>query len=179
MLTMEKTGTATTALFARLYQGAHGWLEGAIETLTPAQAAWIPAGLALPAGAHYAHVLLSEDFLVGGALQGGAPLAMSSWQGRTGISELPPPAVWDEWARRVVVDLPQARQYAQAVNAATDSYLAGATDDDLAREVDLSAFGLGVQTVEFLLKSLLLNAAAHCGEIACLKGLQGAKGYGF
>jgi len=33
--------------------------------------------------------------------------------------------------------------------------------------------------VEFLLNNLLYNAAAHCGEIACLKGLQGAKGYPF
>jgi hypothetical protein len=179
MLTIEKTGTATAALFARLYQGAHGWLEGAIDTLTPEQAAWTPPGLALPAGAHYAHVLLSEDFLIGGALGGGAPLVMSSWQGRTGISELPPPAVWDEWARRVVVDLPTARQYAQAVYAATDAYLAGATAADLAREIDLTAFGFGIQTAEYLLNNLLLNASAHCGEIACLKGLQGTKGYGF
>lgn len=179
MLTMEQTGTATTALLTRLYQNAHGWLEGTIEPLTAEQAAWKPPGLALPAGAHYAHVLLSEDFLIGGALQGGAPLVMSSWQGRTGISELPPPGPWNEWAHRVVVDLPTARQYAQAVYAATDAYLARATDDDLAREIDLTAFGFGIQTAEYVLNNLILNASAHCGEIACLKGLQGAKGYGF
>ena len=179
MLTIDNTETVTSAVLARLFQGAHGWLEGTINTLTPDLAAWTPPGLAVPAGAHYAHVLLSEDFLIGGAILGGAPLAMSSWQGRAGIGELPPPGVWDEWARRVVVDLPAARQYAQAVYAATDAYLAGATEDDLAREVDISAFGLGIQTTEYVLNNLILNAAAHCGEIACLKGLQGAKGYGF
>lgn len=179
MLTVDTTGTATTALLARLFQGAHGWLEGTIDTITPEQAAWTPPGLPMPAGAHYAHVLLSEDFLIGGALQGRAPLVMSSWQGRTGIGELPPPGVWDEWARRVVVDLPAARQYAQAVYAATDAYLAGATEDDLAREIDLTAFGFGIQKAEYVLNNLVFNATAHCGEIACLKGLQGAKGYGF
>ena len=46
-------------------------------------------------------------------------------------------------------------------------------------EVDLTAFGFGIQTAEYVLNNLILNAAAHCGEIACLKGLQGAKGYGF
>jgi hypothetical protein len=178
MLTTEKTNTAIT-LFARLFQGAHGWVEGTVESLTPEQAAWVPPGLAHPAGAHYAHILASEDFLINGMIRGGAPLAMSTWQGRTGIGELPPPGVWDEWARRVTVDLPATRQYAQAVYAATDAYLTGAADDDLARQVDLTALGPGIQTAEFVLNNLLYNAAAHCGEIACLKGLQGAKGYPF
>ncbi len=178
MLTIEATNRET-ALLARLFQNAHGWLEGTVETLTPAQAAWTPAGAAMPAGAHYAHVLASEDFLVNGMIRGGAPVAMASRQGATGIGELPPPGVWDEWARRVEVDLPVAREYAQAVYAATAAYLAEATDADLAREVDLSAFGLGMQTAEYVLNNLILNASAHCGEIACLKGMQGAKGYPF
>jgi hypothetical protein len=172
-------GPSTLALFSRLYQNAHGWVEGAVETLTPEQAAWTPPGVAHPAGAQYAHILMTEDFLIGGAVRGGAPLAMSTWQGRTGISELPPAGEWAEWARRVEVDLPAARQYAQAVYEATEAYLASATDEDLTRQIDLTAFGFGVQTVEYVLNNVLINAAAHCGEIACLKGLQGAQGYSF
>ena len=179
MLTMESTGTATIAHFARLFPMVRGWVEGTVATLTPEQATWQPAGLALPAGAQYAHILTSEDFLLHGAARGGAPLAMSTWQGRTGISELPPAGAWDDWARWVVVDLPAARAYGQAVYAATDAYLASATDDDLAREVDLSAIGVGFKTVAEILDLLLVNAAAHCGEISCLKGLQGAQGYPF
>jgi hypothetical protein len=178
MLTIEAT-KRETAVLARLFQNAHGWLEGTVETLSAEQAAWVPTGSALPAGAHYAHVLASEDFLINGAIRGNAPIAMSTRQGNTGIGELPPPGVWDDWARRVEVDLPAARQYAQDVYAATDAYFASATDDDLAREIDLSAFGFGMQTAEYVLNNLIVNAAAHCGEIACLKGLQGGKGYGF
>jgi hypothetical protein len=179
MSTSAVTGSSTLALFSRLFQTSHGWLEGTIEPVTPEQAAWAPAGAATPIGAQYAHILFSEDFLIGGAIRGGAPLAMSTWQGRTGVSEPPPAGEWAEWARRVEVDLPAARQYAQAVYGATEAYLASATEEDLTRGIDLSAFGFGVQTVEYVLNNLHINAAAHCGEISCLKGLQGAKGYGF
>lgn len=179
MQTVESTATGT-ALFARLFQNAHSWVDGTVATLTSEQAASMPPGLTLPAGAQFAHLVLSEDFLVSGAIQGGAPLAMSSWQGRTGISEpMMPFGLWDEWARSVQVDMPAARDYAQAVFAATDAYLATASDADLAGEVDLSAFGLGMQSVEYLLNNLVINAAAHCGEISALKGLHGAKGYPF
>ena len=71
------------------------------------------------------------------------------------------------------------REYAQAVYAATSDYLGSASDADLARSIDLSALGLGERTVGQLCDTLLSNAQWHTGEIACLKGIQGAKGYPF
>ena len=103
----------------------------------------------------------------------------TSFAGKSGFSEPPTPGVWTEWARRVVVDLPAARAYAQAVYAATDSYLAGLTDEELNRDLDLSAMGLGTMKVSYLINTMLIDTAAHCGEISCIKGLQGAKGYVF
>lgn len=176
--TEHRTTTATT-LYARLFENAHGWLEGTVDTLTAEQASRLPPGRALPAGAHYAHILMTEDFLIGGALAGGAPLALSTWQDRTGISSPPPPGNWNDWARAMTIDLPTARQYAKAVYSATGAFLASVSDNDLDREVDLTAFGLGVRTASYLLDNLILNAAAHCGEISCLKGLQDATGYPF
>jgi hypothetical protein len=50
----------------------------------------------------------------------------------------------------------------------------------LTREVDLSAMGMGVQTVGFVLDNALLgHAYCHCGEISAAKGIQGKKGYPF
>jgi hypothetical protein len=170
---------AEAALLRRQFQSVRGWVEGTVGSLTSEQAAWPPPGKALPAGAHYAHILTSEDFFFNGMLRGGAPLMMSEWQGRSGISEPPPLGAWDEWAKRVTVDLDAARSYGQAVYAATDAYLAALTEDELARPIDLSALGIGMQSVGYVINALLLNSAAHAGEISCLKGVQGAQGYPF
>ena len=72
------------------------------------------------------------------------------------------------------------RKYAQAVYAASDDFLASLRGKDLDRPVDLSALGLGKSTMLFVIHNGILgNGFTHCGEIACLKGLQGKKGYPF
>ena len=51
-------------------------------------------------------------------------------------------------------------------------------DDDLSRMLDLTSFGLGQMTLGTLLNRMMLGHIDNmCGEIAVLKGLQGAKGY--
>ncbi|MBO0794180.1 MAG: DinB family protein, partial [Ktedonobacteraceae bacterium] len=123
------------------------------------------------------HAIASEDLAIHTALQGNAPLYASTWAGKTGVSEIQP-LTTPEWARSVRVDLPALRQYAQAVHAATDAYLARLSDDDLARVVDLSSLGLGQLTVSYILNRFVLGHVDNmCGEISCLKGLQGARGY--
>jgi hypothetical protein len=109
----------------------------------------------------------------------------TTWTDRTGISEpqIAPtpdtPAFLDthEWAQRVQVDLPVLREYARAVFAATDNYLACLSDDDLNRPVDLSAIGFGQKTVAWVLTMNVANANQHCGEISCLKGIHETRGY--
>jgi len=80
----------------------------------------------------------------------------------------------------VKVDLPALNAYAQTVYAASDDYLASLRGKDLDRPVDLAALGLGQSTVGFVINNGILgNAFTHCGEISCLKGLQGKRGYPF
>ena len=69
------------------------------------------------------------------------------------------------------------RPYGQAVYAATEEYLGSIRPEELSRPIDLSEFDLGKQTVLFVLTAILSNASLHTGEISCLKGQQGAKGY--
>jgi hypothetical protein len=166
----------------------HEILEGTMADVTPEQAHWTPPGVALPIGATYAHVVVSEDGVVNGMFRGGAPLFAAAWAGKTGLSELPPsfdPKVpgfpdWSGWSRKVKVDLPALKAYAQAVYAASDAYLASLRGKDLDRPVDLAALGLGQSTVGFMINNGILgNAFTHCGEISCLKGLQGKRGYPF
>ncbi|HXV43061.1 MAG TPA: DinB family protein [Anaerolineae bacterium] len=177
--------THTVSLLQMQLKAAHEFLEGTMQGATTTQAHWSPPGLANPLGATYAHVALSEDGIINGMLKGSAPLFATSWEGKVGLNALPPlpgpgqnglPA-WNEWARQVQVNLAALQQYAQAVYANTEEYLASLSDDDLDRALDLSALGLGQHTVASLLSTALSNVQWHCGEIACLKGLQGMRGY--
>jgi hypothetical protein len=185
---MSATEDKGVSLFREQLKAAHGLLEETVGDVTPEQAHWSPPGTANPLGANYAHVVVSEDATMNGLLKGGLPLFASTWAGKVGLSELPPmpnpnaPGFpdWSEWGQRVKVDLAALRKYAQAVYAASDEYLASLTDDDLNRPVNLSALGLGESTVGYVLTNGVLgNAFSHSGEISCLKGLQGKRGYPF
>lgn len=72
------------------FRGAHDFLEGTIEGVTQEQAHWQPPGTALPIAAHYGHVVVLEDFPVGGMLSAAQPLFAALWAGKTGFSSLPP-----------------------------------------------------------------------------------------
>lgn len=168
------------SLLRQQLQEAHQFLEMTMQDVTAEQAHWAPPGKASPLGAHYAHLLTGEDFIIQGMLKGGAPLAAGTGAGKVGVSELPPrDGAWDKWARKVNVDLPTLKQFAQTVYAASDQYLASLTPDDLSRTVDLSAQGFGQQTFASMLNIAVGHVNSHMGEISCLKGLQGAKGYPF
>ena len=166
-----------TTLLREQVQQAHAFLEATMEGVTLEQAHWTPPGVANPLAATYVHAIVSEDLAISAVLKGGTPLYASEWAGKTGISEVQP-LTTAEWAHRVRVDLPATRNYAQAIHAATDAYLATLTDEDLTRNLDLTNFGLGQMTVAALLSRLVLGHIDNmCGEISVLKGLQGAKGY--
>jgi len=153
--------TSARALLRWQFQLAHELLDGAIGPLSAEAVRRRPPGAAARAAACYAQVLWCEDLSVNGGLVAGKPLALSTWVGRTGLSELPPLAGatdWQAWARRVQLDLARLRPYAGAVHASTDAYLAGLPDE---------AFE---PPAECLLTALLLTLSMRRGEITCLLG---------
>ncbi|MGH9896691.1 MAG: DinB family protein [bacterium] len=167
-------------LYRTLLRSAHDFLEGTLADVTPAQFTWDPPGKAFSIGANYAHVLGAEDMTIHGLLKGNDLLAASAWAGKVGASEAPPlgPGVdLKGWSQRAKLDLAGMRRYGQAVYAATDEYLGLIGAEELGRPIDLSRFGLGTQTVLFVLTAILSNAALHTGEISCLLGQLGTKGY--
>ena len=183
----ERTSASTSRveLLRRVVADARKVLEGTMADVTQAQAESVPPGIANPLGATYAHVVWSEDMTVQGMFRQAAPLFASSWQGRTGLSEpMPTPGPewvnYGPWTRRVKVDLQALRQYAQAVAAETDAWIASLGDADLDRPVDLSGAGLGQHTLGSAIALLVANhLGTETGEISVLKGIQGAKGYPF
>jgi hypothetical protein len=167
-------------LYRHLLRSAHDFLEGTLVDVTPTQFAWDPPGTALSIGANYAHVLGAEDMAIHRLLRGRDLLADSLGVGKTGTSEptpLGPGVDLKGWSQRAKLDLSGMRRYGQAVYAATDDYLRSIRPEELGQPIDLSQFGLGKQTVLFVLTAILANASLHTGEISCLKGQQGAKGY--
>ena len=78
------------------------------------------------------------------------------------------------------VDLGEVRAYAQAVYKQTDDWLASLSPGDLDKPIDMSGFGMGQQPTSTLVAGIVIqHINNHAGEISCLKGLQGAKGYPF
>jgi hypothetical protein len=122
---------------------------------------------------------LAQDAVINGMLKGGAPLFAGEWAGKCGVAN-PQHQITQEWAKELVVDLPTFKNYAQAVYAASNEYLASLASDDLSRELDLSNVGLGRRPLSWCINALVISHINNmAGEISCLKGLQGAKGYPF
>ncbi len=150
--------------------------------MTEDQWHWPPPGIANPLGATYAHVAVSEDVIVHSILQGGAPLLATTFPGRTGMSEpmpMPGPG-WDDygaWARRLHVDGQALREYAAAAFAASEAYVGSLTDADIDRQLDLAMLGGTARSLGWMIGRLLIGHTDQvCGEISCLRGLQGLKG---
>jgi hypothetical protein len=111
--------------------------------------------------ADYARSVFLEDVTVNSVLAGHAPLALSCWRGRTGLSRLPP--LWAcsatrRWARCVEIDRTKLRHYARAVHAATDAYL--------------STFAPALDRLTMGVLTALLVSLSHCSVPASgpLKG---------
>ena len=75
------------------------------------------------------------------------------------------------------IDLPALHEYSGTVGKAVKDWLASLTDEDLERTLETPVGELSLAQV--LTTFVTWHIDAHCGEIAALKGCQGAKGYPF
>ena len=118
--------------------------------------------------------------LINAVAKGGAPMAATDWAGKTGLSEPMPRGSFSDWSRTATIDMTALREYGRAMCANTEAYIASLTPEDLDREIDLTALGLGKVSLGFFIGGIVLaNTNWHCGEISCIKGQQGLKGYPF
>lgn len=169
----------TIAFIREQLRWAHEYLEMVTADVSPELAHWRPPGIANPLAAVYAHAVLAEDGVVNGLLRGDDPLYAGAWEGRVGLRE-PRTDVTLEWARNLKVELPAFRQYAQAVYAATDGFVASLTEADLDRQIDLTQAGFDHKPVHWVFNALVISHLNNMiGEISCLKGIQGTRGYPF
>lgn len=163
---------------------SYDWLELVVGDITQEQANWRPSGTANCIGATYAHAMITADAGFNSQLQGGMPVIATDWKGQVGLSEMMPAGGgdfhWEDWARRVQVDWDILHSYGRAVRANVMGWLDSLTPADLERVVDMRTFGLGVWPgLEIYDLHGIKHIRMHGGEIACLKGLQGVRGYGW
>lgn len=172
--------SSAISLFKQQAKFARDFLEQTMSDVQQDGATRIPEGTALSIGANYAHIVSSQDMGLA-MLRGSAPLIATTWANRSGLSEPPPfgpGSSLSQWSRTATIDLGALRQYAAAVYEASDEFFASMGEEDFTRPMDLSGLGLGEQPASFImLAGWVNNVNMHCGEISCLKGLRGEKGY--
>jgi hypothetical protein len=97
------------------------WQLGVVHAMLDPRPLLTPRSLT-----RYAERVVLEDLTVQTVLAGSAPLALSTWRGRTGLCPLPPlRQCWREqnWANNVLIDAGELENYAKAVYAATETFL--------------------------------------------------------
>ncbi len=178
-MTTISTNSAVS-LFREQVKGARDFFEQTMSDVSQEEATRLPPGEALSIGANYAHVVTSQDMGLA-MLTGSAPLIGTAWAGRAGLSEPPPFGPGSsirKWSETATINLKDLREYAAAVYAASDEYFGAMTEEDFRRPIDLSGLGLGEQPASFIMMAgWVNNVNMHCGEVSCLKGQRGAKGY--
>jgi hypothetical protein len=171
----------TVDMSRRSLASAFDILEQVCADLTQEQADWIPPGIANPIGAMHWHTISGADEVVYRWIEGGPCLhEREGWRARVLRADVPEPQGvegWLEWMRGIRVDLPAAREYARAVAADLDAWLASKSPEDLECSVHTP---IGDFCVAHALDLFVIwHINAHCGEISALKGCQGSKGYPF
>ncbi len=175
--------TLANQILVTQLKAAHSTLEQTMDGVTNEIAHFQPAGTANPIAGTYAHLVFSEDMFVHGFLNTDKPLFETTFKDKTGASELHPmewQVAYPKWLREVKLDVDTFRQYAKAVFAETEKYVATLSDEELQKDVDMSAFNMPPKkTYDFIANLISGHAYPIMGEIAVLKGLQGLKGYPF
>jgi hypothetical protein len=155
--------------------GAHGELEAAMKDTTPDQFNWSPPGTISPISAVLLHTLAGEDLFIQEMIQGKPHIwEAGGWAGRIGVTAAPggPSGNWDEF-RKTRVAIEPVLAFQKEIFAATDGYLSNLTPEELDRQVNF--FGRNVPVAGILMITVT-HLCCHAGEIAALKGMQGAKG---
>ncbi len=135
---------------------------------------YAPPGTANTISATFVHLMNVEDHFIHRIIQGKPCIwEIENWSEKTGI--LKPPSIGEDWSefKYKKTAIQPLLDYKDAVWAATDTYLATLTPEELDRTVD---FAGGTRTVADMLLLSASQSLSHTGEIAALKGIQGVKG---
>jgi hypothetical protein len=151
--------------------------DGVTGDLTDDLLNWMPPGSANPIAATLIHSLYTEDSFIQKTMLGKSSIwDTGGWSEKIGLTVLPGRgACWEE-VRVGRYSIEAIRAYQEAVRAGTNAYVEVLTAAELDRQVTLHG---NQRSVGDVLALLLIHTAHHAGEVAALKGIQGAKGLPF
>lgn len=154
-------------------KSSYDWLEAIVSDVSDEQANWRPPGRANTIALTYFHIVGNADEDLNEHLFQRPQLSDGAWRGRTGVGTGP-----SAWAAGERVDWTALREYGRAMHAFVLETLDSLTEADLQRRVSMGSEVLGIwEGIEVIRLTVGRHIWMHGGEIACLKGLQGAKGY--
>ena len=160
----------TEVLLMQVNEG-HRMMNAVISDVTAELLAWTPPTMTNAIGLIYMHAVGAEDNFTQRLFQG-QPLLWESegWGAKLGIAV--PPRGWDN-LKTIQLDLSAFRAYEKAVFAAANEYVKSVTEAELDRAVQFMGREMKLGQV---LAIMISHTTGHAGEIAALKGVQGAKG---
>ncbi|MBI4570895.1 MAG: DinB family protein [Chloroflexi bacterium] len=159
-------------------RASYEWLEAIVSDVTADQAMWRPPGRANTIAATYAHIVLNIDEDLNHWLFRRPLLREGVWRGRTGVPKGRSEIETREWERDIRIDWNALRAYGRAMSAFAVATVDALTENDLKIVTDLSTPDIAVwHGADIVRLTVGHHPRLHGGEIACLKGLQGAKGY--
>jgi hypothetical protein len=151
---------------------SNGWLESIVRDVTSEQAAWRPPGRANTIAGTYAHIVRNQDEDLNHWLFRRPMICETEWKGRAGLPGT------DDFAPDAVFDWPALRAYGRAMGEFVIRTVDALTDEDLERTTELSTADIETwHGLDIVRLTVGHHIRMHGGEIACLKGLQGTKGY--
>ncbi len=154
--------------------GVRRLISGIMKDMPPEVFNWSSPGTCNTISATFLHLLNAEDQFVQDVLQGKPTVWESGgWSEKTGVQK--PPSIGEDWSefKHRQTKIQPIMDYMSAVFAATDTYLADLTPEDLDRTVQ---FAGKERTFANILQLSVSQSHNHLGEIAALKGCQGLKG---
>lgn len=163
---------------------AHELIEQAVADLSPEHLHHRGKGWTIQSiGGIYAHMVTSEDYLVNVmARQQPETFVFESggWLEKTGFNPGSDGVLSEKISAAArETDFAALREYAQAVYAETDAWLATLSEDDLGRSIHVPWLGADMSLGQFLGSVVVWHAVHHGGEMCALKGVLGGKGLPF
>jgi len=158
----------------RQMAGMRRSVNNVMKDMTPELFNGATPGTANAISATFVHFMNAEDNFIHKVIQGKPSVWESGpWSEKAGI--LKPPSSGEDWSsyKHRQIAIQPLLDYQAAVWADTDAYLATLTPEELGHKVK---FAGGERTVADMLLLSVSQSLSHSGEIAALKGVQGAKG---
>lgn len=160
----------------RQFRWARRQADSVLLDVTDEQLNWTPPGTVSAIGAIFLHVVAIEDSYIQQVILGKARLwDREGWEEKIGSRAPWRGENWDDLKGKYMT-LEEIAQFQEVVRGATDAYLDSLTPEELDRRVDFEGRERRIGDV---LAMLIVHNLSHAGEIAALKGVQGAAGLSF